>query len=691
MHAVVLEGGKVVVRDVAVPSPGPNEVLVKVYRSAVSTGTELHSIQTRKNVYIEALKDPRLRERFFNLVKRWGLLKAYRVAKSKVSLPVPLGYSNAGVVVSVGENVTEFKPGDRVACAGGGYAVHASYVTVPKNLVVKIPDGVSFDDAAFVAIGSIALQGVRRANPTLGERFVVIGLGLIGVLTAQILKADGVEVLGADIDPRKIERARKLGIHAVHSKDLEKEVRFLTDGVGADGVIITAAAKTSAIVNQALEIVRKKGRVVIVGDVGLSFKREEWYKKEVDVLMSTSYGPGRYDPLYEEQGIDYPLPYVRWTENRNMRAFLELLAKGSVKIPLDGVFPVEEAPNVYERLAKGELNVVAFSYAEEEPKRVVVIRPNAKPVTGSIRVGLIGPGSFATSVHLPNLSKSPDYEIVAIAGKNGASTETVAKKFGARYYTTDYRELLKDENIDAVFITTRHNLHTPMLLEALKAGKHVFVEKPIAISLSELENVRKALKRSSTVVMVGHNRRYSPYVRKVKEVITHAPRMVAYRVNAGFLPSEHWVHGPEGGTRIVGEGVHFFDVLLYLFDSAPSKISASYIGPAGGYRSDDNVLVSMEFESGDVGSVLYTALGSSSVEKEYMEAFGEGKVVQMWDYMRLDVNGRTVLKGAQDKGYIDEINLFARAIRGEDYSWRRHLQDALLATEIAIKVRDKLV
>ena len=691
MHAVVVSGGKVVVKDVAAPSPGPNEILVKVYRSAVSTGTELHSIFARKNVYLNALKDPQLRQKFFNLVKRWGLLKAYKVAKSKVSLPVPLGYSNAGIVEAVGENVTAFKPGDRVACAGAGYAVHASYAVVPKNLVVKIPDGVSFDEAAFVAIGSIALQGVRRANPTLGERFVVTGLGLIGILTAQILQADGVKVLGADIDPKKIERARSLGIPAVHSKDLKKEVQFFTDGVGADGVIITAAAKTSAIVNQALEIVRKKGRIVIVGDVGLSFKREHWYKKEVDVLMSTSYGPGRYDPLYEEGGVDYPLPYVRWTENRNMRAFLELVAEGKVKIPIDGVFPVEGAPTVYERLANGELNVVAFSYTEEEPKKVIVIRPNAHPVSGRIRVALIGPGSFATSVHLPNLSKSEDYELVAIAGKTGLSTDSIARKFRVNYYTTDYHEVLSDENIDAVFITTRHNLHTPMVVEALEAGKHVFVEKPIAISLDELERVKKAIEKSDRVVMVGHNRRYSPYIRKVAELLTHAPRIFTYRVNAGFIPNEHWVHGPEGGTRIVGEGVHFFDLLLYLSDSEPKKISAHYVDAMGGYRSDDNVLVSMEFESGDVGSMVYTALGSSSVEKEYLEAFGEGKVIQMWDFMRLDVNGKTIMRGTQDKGYLDEIALFARAIRGEDDSWRKHLEDALLATEIAIKVRDKLV
>lgn len=691
MRAVVLSGGKVVVRDVAVPSPGPNEVLVRVYRSAVSTGTELQSILSRKNAYLNALKDPRLRQKFFDLVRRWGLLGAYKLAKSRVSAPMPLGYSNAGVVEAVGENVSEFKVGDRVACAGAGYAVHASYVTVPKNLVVEIPDGVSFDDAAFVAIGAIALHGVRRAEPTLGERFVVIGLGLIGLLTAQILRADGIKVLGADIDPEKIKRAESLGISAVHPDSLEEEARFFTDGVGADGVIITAAAKTNTIVNQAMEIVRKKGRIVIVGDVGLSFKRDEWYKKEVDVLMSTSYGPGRYDPLYEEQAIDYPLPYVRWTENRNMRAFLELLAEGKVKIPLDGVFPVDEAPSVYERLVKGELNVVAFSYAEERPTRTVVIRPNARPVDGKIRVALVGPGKFATAVHLPNISSSPDYELVAVAGKGGLSADSAARKFGAAYYTTDYREVLFDDSVDAVFITTRHDTHARMVVEALRAGKHVFVEKPLAISLKELDVLRKELEKADSVVMVGHNRRYSPYLCRIKELLPRPPRVFAYRVNAGYLPDGHWVHGPEGGTRIVGEGVHFFDVLLYLSGSAPKKVSAHRIDSAGGYRSDDNVLVAFEFESGDVGSVLYTALGSSGVEKEYLEAFGGGNVVQMWDYMRMRLNGRDVMKGSQDKGYNEEIALFARAVRGEDGSWRKHLEDAFLATELAIKVRDQLV
>ncbi|MFB0522436.1 MAG: bi-domain-containing oxidoreductase, partial [Candidatus Bathyarchaeia archaeon] len=590
MKQVLVGKGTIVVEDVSPPVCGNNEVLVANAYSAISIGTELSAIRNRKGSPLaEVLKSSASMKKALGYVKKKGIKEAVSRASKLQETMIALGYSSAGIAVAVGKGITDIDVGDRVACAGGGRANHAEVVAVPRNLVAVIPDAVSSEEAAFTTLGAIAMHGIRRAEREFGETVAILGVGLLGQLAVQIAKAAGHKVIAIDRISERVDLANRMGadLGLVAGKDdVEKEVLYYTDGVGADAVIIYAATPSSEPANQAMRIARNKGRIVVVGDVGMKLERQVFYEKELDFLISRSYGPGRYDPQYEEEGIDYPVGYVRWTENRNMCAFLDMLndKKIDMKPLIEAIFPVEDAAKVYELIGAGKRPLgVLLKYdpskysakvgKEFSIKRAVEIAPRV--VEGKIDVALIGAGSFAKGVLLPILSGIPEYNLRAIATTSAINAKHTASKFKAEYCTTDYREVLEDETVDLVVITTPHNLHYPMIMDAAEAGKAIYVEKPMCLTEEELDKIVKVISEKKVPLVVGFNRRYSPLALKAKELLKqkHRPCLINYRVNAGFVPKTSWVQDPEvGGGRIIGECCHFFDLFNYFIESQVEEI-----------------------------------------------------------------------------------------------------------------------
>ena len=550
MKQALIQGGKVVVWEVPCPVVDRGSILVAVEHSCISIGTEISGIRSSAApLWRRALKQPDKIMWVLNNVRTRGLAPTKQLVKGKISSVRATGYSAAGTVIQVGEDVEGFAIGDRVACAGGQCSYHAEIICVPINLAVPIPDNVTFADASTVALGAIALQGVRRASPTLGENFVVIGLGVIGQITAQLLKANGCKVIGTDIERYRIEMALGLGMDlALYNENdppLDRVSR-LTDGVGVDGVIITAATPSSEVLSNAFSMCRKKGRVVLVGDVGLDIKRKDIYSKELDFLISTSYGPGRYDPHFEEEGLDYPIAYIRWTENRNMQAYIDLISNGRIKIePLvSAVFPIELAAEAYAAIEDHtrETLAVLLSYPKPAKQRdtcnVIRTYRTVHPSSDKIRLGIVGVGSFLKGTHLPNLrAQSDKYRITAVVSKSGHNAADTAQQVGATIIASDLAQVVADPNIDAFIITTRHNLHAPMTLAALRAGKHVLCEKPLALTRKELNEIREFYNELPSnqpvpLLLTGFNRRFSPYVRRIRDMLTDRtnPMIINYRM-----------------------------------------------------------------------------------------------------------------------------------------------------------------
>ena len=578
MKQVILRNGQAVVEEVPAPALLSGGVLVQVAFSCISPGTETATLSTSEvkmgvGLIRSALRHPEKVRQVIASVKTRGFRATKALVQGRLGFGSAVGYSCAGIVAEVDEGVESFRPGDRVACAGAGYANHAEAVVVPQNLTVAVPPAVDLAAAATATLGAIALQGVRRAQPTLGETVGVIGLGLVGQLTVQLLKAAGCRVVGIDLQRTRVELARSLGLDeglVPTDGGLEARILALTQGFGLDAVILTAATRSDDPVNLAMRLARRKGRVVVVGDVGLDLQRAEMYHKELDLLMSTSYGPGRYDPLYEEGGIDYPFGYVRWTENRNMAAYLDLVAAGKIRLAplIASVFPLADAAKAYETIKTegGPLTVLLQNAVAADRRlleRRIVVTPRPRGRDGRLRVAIIGAGGFAQATHLPNLKQLADrYEIRAIVSRQGTSAVAVARQYEAAVAATDYRQVLDDPEVDAVFICTRHHLHAIQAAEALRAGKHVFVEKPMAIAREELADLVKTIQGlqaagTCPAFMVGFNRRFSPYAVRAKEAIAaHVhPLLVRYRMNAGPLPPDHWVNGPEGGGEDRGRGL----------------------------------------------------------------------------------------------------------------------------------------
>ncbi len=690
--------GVVQVESVPVPSLKAGHLLVQVRSSVISAGTERASLESRRMSLVQrAKRQPELVVKVLEQVRQYGIVQTYRRVKARLESTAALGYSAAGVVVAVGDGAGEFKPGDRVACAGAGYANHAEYALIPKNLCAKIPKGVEFDEAAYTTIGAIALQGVRQAEPTLGETIVVIGLGIVGQLTLQLLKANGCTVVGIDLDPWSVKIAKESGVDLALERagaDVKNVVLSFTKGIGADAVIITAATKSNDPVQLAGELCREKGRVVLVGDVGLELPRAPYYRKELDFRLSRSYGPGRYDPGYEEQGHDYPVGYVRWTEKRNMQEFLNLVA--AKKIDLAKVtthrFPVEKASAAYALMT----NRSAYKYekylgivlqygkekAEEPAATVVVGSGESKPSPTALKIGFLGAGNFAQASLLPHVRRFSGVSLVGVCTGNGLNAKNVARTFDFRFATTDAREILGNQEIGTVFIAARHNLHAPYVIEALKAGKNVFVEKPLALHADELKEIvavfnkinspKSAIRNPrSAIVLVGFNRRFSPHGQQVKRFFADAvgPFAIQYRVSAGLMPTTHWTRDPvEGGGRIIGEVCHFVDLMQFITDSTPAKIFAEPLGKgSAGSADDDSVAVTITFQDGSVGVITYLANGDSSVPKEHLELYSTNRtaIIDNFQLLTLYQQGkkRTFRLSAIDKGHQEEVRQFLLAVR----------------------------
>jgi predicted dehydrogenase/threonine dehydrogenase-like Zn-dependent dehydrogenase len=689
-------GGSLAIHDVPPPALADGSVLVANACSVISAGTERETVRLgTESLWRKALRRPQLVRQFVDKARQEGLAAAVGKVREKTAELKPLGYACAGRVLAVGRAVADLAPGQRVACAGAGYASHAEIVAVPRNLVAPVPPGVDLEAAAFTTLGAIAMQGLRRAELAFGETVVVLGLGLLGLLAVQVAGAAGYRVIGLDIDDERVALARRLGAEAVFNSatdDVLARVEALTAGCGADAVVIYAATPSSEPVNLALDLCRQRGRVVAVGAFGMELDRERMYRKELDFVMSTSYGPGRYDPLYEEGGVDYPIGHVRWTENRNMQAVLALLAAGQMDVqPLvSGRFPIERAPEAYAAL-QGDARPLALlltyppaSQPADQPS------PQAAPGTRypvprgrPIGVAVIGAGGFVQSVHLPALrAQSADYRVVAVVAAHGERAAVVAQQYGAPLAATDYREALAADDVHLALVGTRHDLHAPMVLDALAAGLPVFCEKPLCLNSEELAEIRAAVAETGLPVWVGFNRRYSPLAVLLKQTLDDLPRpaLIAYRVNAGFVPADHWTQAPTvGGGRLIGEGCHFFDFFHFLLDRpdaalASVAVGASAVPPAGGVVARDNFVVTVRFVDGSVASLVYTALGHPDLPKERVEVHAAGASLVLDDFVTLTGHGvalpgasraNTIRLKRQDKGVAQQWREIARALRGE--------------------------
>ena len=674
---------------IEVPSPVCQEggILIKTVHSVVSVGTEKMMIELAKKSLLNKAKErPDQVRQVIDKVKKEGLIPTYKKVMNLLDEPKPLGYSCSGTVIEVGINGGNFQVGDRVACAGAGYANHAEYNFVPKNLAVKIPSYVSFEDAAYTTLGAIALQGVRQADPNLGDVVFVMGLGILGLISAQILIANGCTVICSDTNPARVKLAKKLGFdHAFRSdhKDLMGTVKAITHDQGVDAIIIAASSKSNEPIELAAELSRHKGKVVVVGMVAMDIPRNAYYLKELDLRLSMSYGPGRYDTQYEENGQDYPYAYVRWTEQRNMQAILSLISQNKLDIKslTTHKYKFDKAEEVYEKVVDGKENFlgVLFEY-DKKRKAEQFVKLDSIKIKKTINLGLIGAGNYASSMLYPHIKEYRDVNITGIATATGISAEDKAKKYKAHLVTTDYCQLLKNKDINVVFITTRHNLHAEQIVAAMEHGKHVFVEKPIALSLSELNLVKRAYQKNKKILMVGYNRRYSPLTMKLLSTFLekNSPMNILYRVNAGFIPRDHWVQDPgQGGGRIIGEVCHFIDYLIYLTGSIPVEVFAQSLAvDSEDQVVEDNISAVFRFKNGSIGTIIYSAQGSSAMEKEYIEIFSHNKSAKLTDFRELkiydDRKSKRIKLAKQDKGQANEIKYFFDLIRGniqEEYSF----------------------
>jgi predicted dehydrogenase/threonine dehydrogenase-like Zn-dependent dehydrogenase len=645
-----LRDGRLLLAQVPTPLLRPRGVLIRTAASLVSAGTERTAVEfTQKNLAQKARARPDLARQVIDRARREGVLTTYDSVVNRLGQLLPLGYSSAGVVTDVGEDTPGFHVGDRVTAAGAGFANHAEAAFIPRNLVVRLSDDVDFESAAFVTVGSVALQGLRQAGPNLGENVLVIGLGLVGQLTSQLLKAAGCRVFGVDLEPHRVELAIELGADAgAVLGEARKAGAAFAEGRGFDSVLVTADTVSDDPVTLAGELARDRAIVVAVGAVGLNIPRTLYYEKELELRLSRSYGPGRYDVEYEEAGNDYPIAYVRWTEQRNMAEVVRLLGGGVLKVKplITQRFPIEQAEAAYEAVAgKSQARplgvLLVYDTTTELPREVRLTAPTEAHVPGVVRLGMLGAGNFATSTLLPALRGNRDITLTGIVSASGLSARSSGGRFGFAYCASDENALLQDPGTNWIAIVTRHDLHAAQAIAAMEAGKDVFVEKPLALDQAELLTVVEAQRRTGRRLMVGFNRRFAPMVEEMRVFLAgrQRPLVATYRVNAGAIPPSHWTQDKAvGGGRIIGEACHFIDLLQWLIGSPPSRVYTQ-AAVAGGRPIDDEVVISISFADGSVGTVLYTAGGDRSFGKERIEAYSDGRVAVLDDFRSLELVG----------------------------------------------------
>lgn len=699
-----MRSGVVSVYDVPSPGVSSGRVLVRTASSLISAGTEKIAVDSgKKNLLARAKERPELVKQVIDKARTEGLMNTYTAVKAKLDGTTALGYSAAGVVTAVGDGVSRFTVGDRVACAGAGYASHAEVISVPQNLCVRLPDNISFDEGAFGTLGAIALQGVRLSQPTLGEAFVVIGLGLLGQITVQLLRANGCRVFGIDIDEGKLNLAGELGAEMCSAPtDARRLVKEWSRGRGADAVLITAGTTSNDPVELAGDLSRSKGRVVVVGAVGMDIPRGPYFAKELSFQISMSYGPGRYDPEYEERGHDYPFSYVRWTEGRNLEAIFDLVANKNINVErlITHRFPVERGEEAY-KLISGETKepylgiVLQYDTEKKIETKVDLVRSAAKKGS-SVRVGLIGAGDYARGMLLPKFQAN-NVEFRSIATAAGLTAKNVGKQFGFASAVSNADEVLADDSTNLVVITTRHDTHASLARRALELNKHVFVEKPLAMNDAELDETLAAAQSSKGCLMVGFNRRFSPHAMQAKEFFAGRsfPLSILYRVSGGRIPKEHWIQDPaQGGGRIVGEVCHFIDLMHFLTGSVTTRVFAEAVaGRSHDITNADSVFITLKFADGSNGTIAYLAEGDKALGKERIEIFGGGRTFVIDDFIRAVTyqnGGETVssLK-AQDKGQSEEVRRVCDTVlRGSDVPIA--LDDLAATTRATFRTLDSL-
>lgn len=660
--------GETILEDVPAPQVGRGKVLIQTSRSLVSLGTERMLVEFGKsNLISKAKQQPDKVKQVLDKIKTEGLIPTLEAVFNKLGEPLPLGYCNVGKVIAVGEGVNDFKVGDRVTSNGQ----HAEFVCIPKNLVAHIPDNITDEEATFTVIGSIGLQGIRLLNPTFGETVVVIGLGLIGLITAQLLVANGCRVIGSDVDPNKLALAEKWGIIPFNplQGDVVQFVENITNGIGADGVIITASSKSNEIISHSAKMSRKRGRIILVGVIGLDISRAEFYEKELTFQVSCSYGPGRYDDDYEQRGIDYPLPFVRWTEKRNFEAVLQAISTQALNVKelISEVVDLEEYSKIYSSIGQSRSIASILKYNEKpnlNPSRNIEINSgnfsNSKGV-----LGFIGAGNFAKMTMLPAL-KGSGALFKYVASNGGVTGTAMAQKYHISNSTTDYREILADKEVDLVMITTRHNLHARMVIDCLNANKHVFVEKPLALNYEELNEIILAQKNSGKTITVGFNRRFSPHIEKIKSIVGKSQMNVVATMNAGSIPPNVWVHDMKvGGGRIIGEACHYIDLITFLTGSKVKAVCMNAMGVSP-EENTDNASILLKYENGSTGVINYFSNGSKGYSKERVEVYSQERTLVLDNFRKTEgfgVKGFSKLKTSLDKGHKEQFGRLIERIR----------------------------
>lgn len=707
MLQALIHKGSVITEEVPAPNVGPGSVLIRVVNSCISAGTEMAGVASSGKSPLKAmLEQPDKVKKILDSIRSEGLRKLlthYRFLKESGQ---PTGYSVSGIVIGTGANVRDFSVGDRVAAAGGGFAYHAEFVEVPVNLVVKIPSGLGFREASTVAIGAIALHGVRRTGMEIGEFCVVFGTGIIGLIAVQMLSLSGVRVIAVDINQDRLDLAAGLGagfiINPVN-EDPVKAVENITHGRGADAVLFAASTSESSPLAQAFQMCRRKGKVILLGVSKMTLNRKDIYPGEIDLQVSTSYGPGRYDRSYEECGIDYPYAYVRWTEGRNLSEYLRLLEANQVLIEqlISSVYPIVEAEKAFEILKRdGKSLMVLLDYglpsevSSLQVKRKLILNQRTSVKNHLIRVGIIGVGNFAQSMHLPNLKQLSDkFSIYALASQSGVKAKNTGMYYGAKFVTTRYDDILEDSNIDLVMICTRHGNHASLALKALSAGKHVFVEKPLATvpeDLKALEDYFENHNQNTPLLMVGFNRRFSPFIREIKKHTNNriSPLYIHYRMNAGYQPADHWTH--QDGGRIIGEACHLIDLMNALVNC---RLVSSYAEKTGNAKDkfipDDNRSVILKYEDGSIATIEYVSMGNRTLPKEYMEIHFDEKSIVLDDYKKLisfgcktDIASSRVSK----KGHLEELEVLYDYLKGKKHGWPIELASLFETTRTAFSV-----